>query len=180
MLQRRIDEALDTCKSYNGFKFPTHLSLAHPKNGSAQVDIFSSSELGMKASADFEQATDTSADFGESCSRTCDARKKLQECCFTRSISTDQTYDLALLDIETDISQSPKKVRRLARAALKRCLESARQHVAQGKVALPLAHAIAFSEILYMNDRFVHSSTALASDHICHRSLHFLKICDSA
>src|ERR1700678_3728261 len=65
----------------------------------------------MKASADFEEAADTSMNFGAALSGARDAGQDLQQGAFARAVASDEANDFAPLDLEIDVFERPDKTR---------------------------------------------------------------------
>ena len=90
------------------------LGAAHAEDGAVEIDVLASGELGMKASADLEQAGDAALDGDAPLARLGDARQDLQERRLAGAIAPDDAEHLAALDLEAHVLQRPEFLGRLA------------------------------------------------------------------
>src|SRR6266403_285085 len=110
VLHRCIDELLDFSESYDFIKLTNDFCPSHPQNGAIQVDVFPACQLGMKPGPYFQQGAHPAVNFCEAGSWFCNARKDLEQRAFSRPITADNADHFALLDIERDVSKSPKDI----------------------------------------------------------------------
>src|SRR5687768_9981529 len=99
-LRGSLDELLDFCKINDRVELPRDLRFAHAKYRATQKYIFATCELGVEASAHFEQCTYPAVYLGAPFRRLGDTRKYLQERALSCTVAADDPHDLALGHIE--------------------------------------------------------------------------------
>src|ERR1700741_3422953 len=105
MLHGCIDEFFKFGESDNFIKFAPDLIFAHAQDGPAQVCVFAAGQLGVKARANFEEATNASANLRPSGGRFRNAREDFQQCSFAGAIAADEAEDFAFADLEEEVVQ---------------------------------------------------------------------------
>jgi hypothetical protein len=106
-LQRSVYELLDLGEGNNLVEFSSNFGSAHSQDSAAQEYIFSSGEIRVKSSADFEQAADPPDEFRMTRSGASDPGKNFQQCALTSPIPADKPYNFSLANLERNVSQSP-------------------------------------------------------------------------
>ena len=82
----------------------------HAQNGAVKKDVLAAGQVGVKASAHFEQAANPAADQCPAGGRADDPRKDLQQRALTGPVPPDNADGLAGLDVETHVAQGPDEV----------------------------------------------------------------------
>ena len=82
----------------------------HAENRPVEIDVLASGELGMKASADLEQAGNATGDGDAPVARLGDARQDLQERGLAGAVAADDPENLTFADLEADILQGPERL----------------------------------------------------------------------
>src|SRR5215472_3801959 len=99
MLHRRVDELFKLGKGDDFIEFARDFAFAHAEDGARKKGIFATSQLGMKASADFEEGSDAAVDFRPAHGRARNAREDFQESGLARSVPPDEPEGFTLLDV---------------------------------------------------------------------------------
>ena len=113
-LDRRVEELLHPREGDDLVELASDLGAAHAEDGAVEIDVLASGELGMKASADLEQAGDAARDRDAPFARLGDARQDLQERRLAGAIAPDDAEHLAALNLEAHVLQRPEFLGRLA------------------------------------------------------------------
>jgi hypothetical protein len=108
MLDRRIEELLDLGEDDDLVEFAFDLDAAHAEDRAVQEDVFATGQFGMKSGANLEQAGHTASKCHPPSRRFGDAAQDLEQRAFARAVAADNSQDLALLDLETDILERPE------------------------------------------------------------------------
>ena len=87
----------------NLVKLARNLGTRHSEDCAIQEDVFAASQLGVKASADFEQAGNATTEANASFRRFCDAAQNFQQSRFARAIPANDAENVALLDFKGDV-----------------------------------------------------------------------------
>src|SRR5438876_294831 len=107
MLERRIDELFDFGEGYNLVKLSPDFGFAHAKNRTAQKDVFTAREFGVKSSSDFEERAHPPAQLSEAAAWLRNSGKNLQKSALAGAVATDDSCYFALADIERNVLQRP-------------------------------------------------------------------------
>ena len=83
------------------------LITGHAEDGAVHEDILTSGHLAMEACADFEQGANSTMGSYRTRGRTGDAAQEFEQCRFAGAVLADDADDVALLDLEVDVAQSP-------------------------------------------------------------------------
>src|SRR5262249_13118101 len=110
----RVNELLHTRKVHDLVELAPDLGTRHAEDSAVEKNVLASGELGMKASADLEQAGDAAGDGDAPLARLGDARQDLQECRLASAIAADDAEHLAALNLEAHVLQRPEFLGRLA------------------------------------------------------------------
>src|SRR5246127_1372346 len=108
MLDWRIEELLDLGEGDDLVEFAFDLDPAHAEDRAVQEDVFATGQFGMKSGANLEQAGHTASKYHPPSRRFGDAAQDLEQRAFARAVAADNSQDLALLDLETDILERPE------------------------------------------------------------------------
>ena len=100
-------EKIDLGKGDNLVELAGNLLPVHSKYRAVQVNIFAASQVGMKSSADTEQAPGATIKVGKPSRRPSYARQNPQQCRFARAVATNDPYDLAGIYFKTNAIQRP-------------------------------------------------------------------------
>src|SRR5947207_7295874 len=102
-LNRRVEECLDLCKGDNLVEFFADLIAAHSKDRAVEIDVLAAAQFGMKTCANLKQARDAAAQSDAARRWLSDAAQDLQKRALTRAVAADNSEDLALLHLETNM-----------------------------------------------------------------------------
>ena len=75
----RVDELFKFGEGDDFVEFAADLALAHAEDRAGKEGVFATSQLGMKASADFKERSNAAADFRPAAGRARNAREDFQE-----------------------------------------------------------------------------------------------------
>src|SRR6476619_6552818 len=81
-----VEKLLHVCETNDLIELTFGLGLRHAKDGSVEIDVFATSQLGMEAGAHFEQARQAPSDNSAAFSRLRNPREDFQQCRFTGAI----------------------------------------------------------------------------------------------
>src|SRR6266851_4704163 len=98
-LHRRVDELIDFGEPDDLVELLPDLRLCHPEDRAVQKDVLAAGQIGMKPSADLEQACDTAAKRDLARGLLRDARQNIEQRRLAGAVATDDAEDLARLDI---------------------------------------------------------------------------------
>ena len=107
-LHRRVDELLDAGELDDLVELGADFGFGHPENGAVQKDVLAPAQLGMEPGADLEERCDATADSYLAACGLGDAAENFQQGALASSITTDNSHNLAGLDIERHIAQGPE------------------------------------------------------------------------
>ena len=107
-LHRRVDELLDAGEIDDFIKLDADFGFGHAEDGAVEEDVFAAAEFRVESSANLEQRGDAASDSYLAAGRLCDAAQNLQQGTLASSIATDNSNNLARLDIKRDIAQGPE------------------------------------------------------------------------
>src|SRR2546425_2006413 len=103
-----IQEPLDFRESHNLVKLAFNLIAAHTENRAVEENVFSASQLRMKAGADLEQAADATIDVYFAVGWFGDAGEHFKQSGFARAVASNDADDFTPLDLEGNVAQSPE------------------------------------------------------------------------
>src|ERR1700730_481778 len=107
-LDGSIQKFTDTRKISDLFKFVIDFLLPHAEDRSIQVNVFTAGQLRMEAGADLEKASHTATYANFAFGWVRNTRENFQECTFASAIGANDGDRVALLHIETYVTQRPK------------------------------------------------------------------------
>src|SRR5215213_432507 len=102
-LHRRVEKLLDFRKRDHLIKLAIDLRLLHSEDCTVEIDVFTTGQLRMKASADFEQRADTPVNFSASTCGPGYTRQDSEEGALAGAIQTDDADNLAAFDFAADV-----------------------------------------------------------------------------
>src|SRR5581483_7201216 len=104
---RRVEEIFDVGKSDNLVELARNFLLVHPENRAVQINVLAAGQIGMKSSADAEQASGAAKQIRKPGGRPRNPRQNSQQRRFTGAVASDDADDFAGLHFETDVAQRP-------------------------------------------------------------------------
>ncbi|KXU36559.1 hypothetical protein AXK11_04205 [Cephaloticoccus primus] len=107
-LYRGIKKLFDLSKSDDFIKLLPNFKTSHSENRPVQVDVFTSGELGVKASSYLKEGRNATSQGNPSSSGLCNSRKAFEQCRLSCSIATDDANHFALIYRKTNILKCPK------------------------------------------------------------------------
>src|SRR2546421_2720005 len=139
------------------------LLLAHAQDGAGEEGVFAASELGMEASADFEEGTDAAVNFRPASRGTSDAGENLEEGGFARAVAADDTEDFAFAHFEPHVFQGPEGLVFGAAEDGERRFQSAAEMITEERALLNSAAMVALAEPFTTNHNCVHHSNSVGN-----------------
>src|SRR5260370_4481844 len=103
MLELRVDELADLGEGDDLVELRLDEGPIKPQQSAVEEDILPSSQIRMKSGPHFQERPYASADDRGAVGRTHDAGQNFQQRALARTITTDDSEDLALLDVEADV-----------------------------------------------------------------------------
>lgn len=117
-LNRRVDIALATGEIDDLVQLTLDLIMRHAQDSAVEENILPTRHLAMETCTDLQQATYPTMRPNSARRGTRDATEKLEQGGLTRTVLTDDTDDVALLDVERDVTQCPDVVGGALRGAV--------------------------------------------------------------
>src|SRR5215203_2468000 len=117
----------------------------------------------MKASADFQQRTNTPVNFRNAAGRSRDTRQDLEQSALPCSVETDDSDNVAAFNLEGNVFQRPNMSVPLRRAleASKRRTSRAGDNIPQRLITLEGSYPILFAEIFTSEGEISHRFTGI-------------------
>ena len=106
-LNRGVKIALDASEVDNLIELAVNLMAGHTHDAAIHIDILTGGHLGMEASTDLKEGSNTASIGDMAGRRGSDVAEELQQGALAGSVLADDTDDVTLLDLERDILQSP-------------------------------------------------------------------------
>src|SRR5690606_20541829 len=107
VLDRRVEEALDTGKGHDLVEAALDFLPAHAENRPIHEDVLAPGQLGMKPCTGLEKGPDTAADEGTPPRRLGDARQDLEQRALPRTVPAHDADDITLADLERQVVERP-------------------------------------------------------------------------
>src|SRR5262245_53807679 len=105
---RGINEFINSSEDHDLVEFLPDLGPRHPKDSPVQKYVLATSQLRMKPRTHFKQACDASPDFHSALGRLRDAAQNLEECAFASAVASNDAENLASLNLEASVLESPE------------------------------------------------------------------------
>ena len=156
MLHGCVDEFFELGESNDFIKFACDFALGHAQNGTAKKSVFAAREFRMEAGADFEQATNASANLRPSSGRFCNAREDLQQGSLAGTVAADESEHFAFADFEGNIFQGPKSFIFGTAQDGQGGFQHAAQMITEERALLKSTAMVALAETLAMDDDCAH------------------------
>jgi hypothetical protein len=103
-----VEELLYAAERDNLVELPADLGLAHAEDGTVQIYVLSTTELGVEPGADFEQAGQSAAQMDLAFGRVSGPGKNLEQRGLARSVVPDDANHFAGFHIQIEIAQCPE------------------------------------------------------------------------
>src|SRR5436853_5656710 len=107
---RRLEKSLGARKIYDFVEFRVNLAPAHTQDGSVQINVFTSAEIRMKASANVEQAAYFPVQFSAAGGGFDNPGEYFQQRRFPGAVGPDDAHNLSRVDLEIDVLQRPENL----------------------------------------------------------------------
>ncbi len=105
---RGIEKFLNIRKRNDLIEFALNLGPSHPEDRAIKENVFAPCELRMKSSSYLQKARNPSFRWIRPSGWFGDAAEDLQQRGFARAVAPNDTYDVSLPDLESDISKRPE------------------------------------------------------------------------
>ena len=103
-----VEKALDLGEGDNLIELAGDLRARHAEDGTVEVDVLPTAELGMESGADLKQTGDPAPQLDAAGGGLGDAGKYLQQRGFARAVATDDAQHLAGFHLKRNILQRPE------------------------------------------------------------------------
>ena len=165
-LDRRVDELPDPGKLDDVVQLALDLAPLHSEDRPVEEDVLAPGELRVEARAHLEQAADAATDDRTPRRRCRDARQHLEQRRLAGPVPSDDSEDLALVDVEAHVPESPDLLLLIGIRAACEARPQTRDRIAERPVGgLHLADAVPLRELLCLDrDRHQIVSAKRGSD----------------